>query len=312
LSGRGQKTFRGFAPPRGKQKPEASLFLIIDSQALIYSTKHPTVQNNIAFKIIMPISSNIAVAAETPGQQGHAAALAAQLGLPLVELPADSPSLLLVVTDRRLELRQTGPQAPGPIWVDFTSGKSDYRRRRGGGRKQPLVRAVGAKGKNLPTVLDGTAGLGQDGFVLACQGCRVEMLERHPVMAALLADGLRRAAADPEIGEVVRARLLLTRGDSLEKLARMPPARRPEVVYLDPMYPHRGKSALVKKEMRGLRALVGDDEDSGGLLPTALRVATKRVVVKRPAFAPPLPGPKPDLVFETKNNRFDVYLIKPL
>jgi 16S rRNA (guanine1516-N2)-methyltransferase len=257
----------------------------------------------------MPAISNIAVAAETPLQQAKAAELAKRLKLSLSELATTSYSLLLVVTDRRLELRQTGPTAPGPVWVDFTSGKSDYRRRHGGGRKQTLVRAIGIKGKNLPTILDGTAGLGQDSFVLACQGSRVEMLERNPVMTALLADGLRRAGEDPVIGKVVREQMTLVAGDSLEKLGKFPPDRRPEVVYLDPMFPHRSKSALVKKEMQILRTLVGDDEDSDDLLPVALRVATKRVVVKRPAYAPPLTGPKPDIVFNTKNNRFDVYLI---
>ncbi len=208
-----------------------------------------------------------------------------------------------------MELRQSGAKAPGPVWIDFTGGKTDYRRRRGGGRKQTLVRAIGVKGKKQPTVLDATAGLGQDSFVLACQGCRVEMLERNPVIAALLEDGLRRAADDPDIGKLVREKMVLSRGDSLTELARIPPDHRPQVVYLDPMFPHRSKSALVKKEMQILRALVGDDEDSDHLLTAALRIAQNRVVVKRPAFAPPLKGPKPHLVFKTKNNRFDVYLI---
>lgn len=95
----------------------------------------------------------------------------------------------------------------------------------------------------------------------------------------------------------------------MTELAKIPTARHPAVVYLDPMYPHRSKSALVKKEMRILRILVGDDEDSAKLLTSALQVANKRVVVKRPAYAPPLTGLEPNLVFKTKNNRFDVYLI---
>ena len=260
----------------------------------------------------MPILNNIALAAETPGQQQKAVALAKELALPLANLAATSYSLLLVVTNSRLELRQTGPQAPGPVWVDFTSGKSDYRRRHGGGRTQTLVRAVGVKGGNLPTILDGTAGLGQDSFVLACQGCIVKMMERNPVIASLLEDGLRRAGDDPDIGEIVRGRLALIKGDSLKQMAKIPLHRRPEVLYLDPMLPHRNKSALVKKEMRILRALVGDDKDNDNLLDKALQVATKRVVVKRPAYAPPLIGPEPDMVFKTKNNRFDVYLIKTL
>jgi 16S rRNA (guanine1516-N2)-methyltransferase len=158
--------------------------------------------------------------------------------------------------------------------------------------------------------MDATAGLGRDAFVLACHGCKVMMLERNPVIAALLADGLERAESDPEIGAMVRERMILQRGDSLTELTRLPPELYSEVVYLDPMYPHRGKSALVKKEMRLLRALVGDDEDSGQLLTAALKVAGKRVVVKRPATAPPLPGPKPDLDFKTKSHRFDIYLTK--
>ena len=258
----------------------------------------------------MHTPDNLAVAAATPDQQEKATSLAKQLGLPLATIATTNHLLLLVFNKDRLELRQNGPKAPGPIWIDLTGGKTDYRRRRGGGRKQILVRAIGVKGKFKPTVLDGTAGLGQDSFVLACQGCKVEMIERNPVTASLLKDGLQRAANDPEIGKIVRERMTLIEGDSLEKLAGIIPSQRPDVVYLDPMFPHRNKSALVKKEMQILRALVGDDEDSDKLLNIALEVATKRVVVKRPAFASPLTGPKPDLVFKTKNNRFDVYLIK--
>jgi len=257
----------------------------------------------------MPISDNIAVAAESVELQAKATILARQLGLSLEKLETTSHLLLLVVTNARLELRQTGIGSPGPIWVDFTSGKSDFRRRRGGGRKQTLVRAVGVKGKNPPTVIDGTAGLGQDSFVLACQGCKVEMIERNPAVASLLQDGLRRAVNDPNIGEIVSNRMSLKIDDSLEKLSKLPTNLRPDVVYLDPMFPHRSKSALVKKEMRILRTLVGDDEDSDNLLSEAINIARKRVVVKRPSYAPPLAGPRPNLVFKTKNNRFDVYLI---
>lgn len=257
----------------------------------------------------MPRLKNIAVAAETPGQQKKAALLAEELGIPVSEPSTDSHALLLVVTGDRLELRQSGAKAPGPVWIDFAGGKTDYRRRKGGGRKQTLVRAIGVKGKKLPTILDATAGLGQDSFVLACQGCRVEMMERNPVLAVLLEDGLRRAADDPDIGRIVRERMVLRRGDSLTELAKIPANQGPQVVYLDPMFPHRSKSALVKKEMRILRTLVGDDQDSDQLLTAALRVAQNRVVVKRPAYAPPLNGPKPHLVFKTKNNRFDVYLL---
>lgn len=129
-------------------------------------------------------------------------------------------------------------------------------------------------------------GLGRDAFVLACLGCRVRMFERHPVVAALLEDGLRRAYADPELGPWLATRLTLHHGSSLSALAQLHSA--PDVVYLDPMFPHRQKSALVKKEMRVFQLLVGADEDADGLLAPAL--ALRRVVVKRPDYAPRLAG----------------------
>jgi len=88
-----------------------------------------------------------------------------------------------------------------------------------------------------------------------------------------------------------------------------PEDQRPEVVFLDPMYPHRQKSALVKKEMRLLRQLVGDDEDASDLLVTALARARRRVVVKRPRLAPTLTGPAPGFQIIAPNTRFDVYPI---
>jgi 16S rRNA (guanine1516-N2)-methyltransferase len=87
-------------------------------------------------------------------------------------------------------------------------------------------------------------------------------------------------------------------------------ADRPDVVYLDPMYPHRSKSALVKKEMRYARAIVGDDEEAPALLATALKTAKERVVVKRPRSAKPLAGPKPTVAIESKNTRYDIYVTK--
>ena len=81
-----------------------------------------------------------------------------------------------------------------------------------------------------------------------------------------------------------------------------------DVVYLDPMYPHREKSALVKKEMRVFQTLVGADLDADGLLAPAIALATKRVVVKRPDYAEDLDGVKPHSVIETKKNRFDLYI----
>jgi 16S rRNA (guanine1516-N2)-methyltransferase len=98
--------------------------------------------------------------------------------------------------------------------------------------------------------------------------------------------------------------------DSKEYLRTLPPQHRPDVIYLDPMYPHRDKSALVKKEMRYARALVGEDTDAGELLDIALKTARRRVAVKRPKSAAPLPGPQPAAEIASTNTRYDIYTVK--
>ena len=190
------------------------------------------------------------------------------------------------------------------IHIDFLNGKNAYRRQHGGGRKQMLAKAVGIKSGYLPTVVDATAGLGGDSYVLASLGCSVVMLERSPIIAKLLEDGLRRLKSDP-LGKDLCLELVY--GDTKDYLTNLSLVKHPDVIYLDPMYPHQKKSALAKKEMRILREVVGADEDAAALLEIALCYAKKRVVVKRARLAPELGEIKPNLVFTGQSSRFDVY-----
>lgn len=208
-------------------------------------------------------------------------------------------------TPEHLELRAEGPDAPGPVHVDFLSGKMAHRQRFGGGRRQLIGRAVGIKPKQTFTVLDLTAGLGRDAYVLACLGCDVTMLERSPIIAALLKDGLERANVDSEFSALL---LRLIEGDARHYLASLSEGGRPDIIYLDPMFPTPKKSALVKKDMRLIKSVVGEDDSSTEMLALALKMAKKRVVVKRSRHAPSLEGPKPNLIFEGKSARFDVYV----
>ncbi len=192
--------------------------------------------------------------------------------------------------------------------MDFTAGTLAHRRRFGGGRGQPLARAAGLKKGATPQILDATAGLGRDAFVLASLGCTLHMIERSPISMALLRDGLQRACSDPEIGEMVQNRMRLTFGNACAIMRQLQDSERPDVVYLDPMYPHRNKSAQVKKEMRAFQLVIGQDTDTAELLEAALVCARQRVVVKRPRLAPPLAGPKASMTIESKNTRYDVYL----
>ena len=241
--------------------------------------------------------------------------LAVDLCLPVTTDTANWDMLLVLeaadsAPGYRVMLQQLGAEAPGPIDVDFVGGNAGHRRRAAEGRKQPLARAVGLKHGANPAVIDATGGLGRDAFVLATLGCNVQILERSPIVAALLHNGLERARADAATAPIAE-RITLVNADARHYLHALSDAQRPDVIYLDPMYPHRDKSALVKKEMRVLRALLGDDDDAADLLPAARHAAKKRVVVKRPGRAPWLGDHKPSMSIENENTRFDVYLTTP-
>lgn len=249
-------------------------------------------------------SVKIAVTAEALTLQSNAHKLAKRLGLSVTGVNFQDYDFLLTITEKRLELREVTQQKSKPLYIDFLAGALRHRRKYGGGRSQLIARAVGVKRGEKLSVLDATAGLGHDAFALACLGCRVHMLERSPVIAVLLEDALKRAVQSEDFAAI---EIKLTVTDAISHMQTISPRMRPDVVYLDPMYPKRTKSALVKKEMRILRTIVGDDPDTSELLATALKTAKKRVVVKRPKIAPEIKGPKPDLVFKSKSSRFDVY-----
>ena len=248
--------------------------------------------------------------------------LAQQTGLPFSnthdiedqDLVENYDFVLQVITDPehdyRILLKDLHSKA-SPIDVDFSEGYLAHRRQFGGGRRQPLARAVGIKPGRTLSVIDATAGLARDAFVLACLGCKVTMVERSAVLASLVSDAIRRASTDPTLEAMMKDMFEINIGNSIEFITRHSQTHdRPEidVIYMDPMYPHRQKSALVKKEMRIIRQLVGDDDDSSELLECARTHARARVVVKRPRIAPPVGQQKPSLSIESKNTRYDIYL----
>jgi len=254
-------------------------------------------------------------------------------------LEIGSEQARLIATDKR----------HGPITLDYNAGSIAHRFRSGEGRKQPLARAIGLNRKSPPgLILDATGGYGKDAFVLAALGCPVVLVERSPVLACLLEQALCNARSNPGIQETATVgsidtsaltetlwRMRLIHMDSLalmQSLVSSParPARadtvsphfpdelrlepdsfseRPDVVYLDPMYPATGKSAKVKKDMQALHSLIGPDTDSPSLLEAALGCALQRVVVKRPRRSKPIAGPSPSTEILSPNTRYDVYLV---
>lgn len=208
----------------------------------------------------------------------------------------------LVRTDTHLELKSTNAKLT-PVYVDFLS-PTLTRRCTKGSAKEAIARAVGIKGNYRPSVLDATTGLGKDAFVLASLDCQVHCLERSPVIAALLRDGLERLfKQDPAL----QHSLTLTEIDAMDYLNRPIQTTAYDVIYLDPMFPEKKKNALPKKDMRVFREMLGSDNDAQALLQLALKHAQKRVVVKRPRLAEATCDRKPDIVYMGKSSRFDVY-----
>jgi len=198
--------------------------------------------------------------------------------------------------------------ALGPLRVDFASGALTYRRARGKDRQQGLGRAAGRPVPGeVPTLIDATGGLGTDAFVLAHLGWQVTLLERSPVLVTLLADGVARGRRDAGVSAICQRMRVLHR-EARAFLEGLAPHERPQVVYLDPMYPTDPRSALPGREMQYLRRLLGDTPPDPELLPVACRAARQRVVVKRPATAPPLSAVAPSHAIRMGGTRFDVYL----
>ena len=248
----------------------------------------------------------LALSLEPMGDPVRAASLARELALPLIDDPHRA-ELLLVLGPQGLALRRPNdPALNGELRVDFD--RPAARRRQQSPHRELVVQAARLRrAGESPLVVDATAGLGRDGFLLAAAGFRVVLCERNPVVAALLRDGLARAALLPRTASIA-ARIRLIAADFADALEQL--SERPAVIYLDPMFPPRSKSAKVKQELRLLQLLEGTgggESDAARLLQAALAAGPRKVVVKRPLKGDALPGPAPSHVLRGKAVRFDVY-----
>lgn len=238
----------------------------------------------------------LVVAAE-PGFEEDAASLAAHLNAPLASRPAAANDLVMFAGSRGLALVADGME----LRQDFSRLIPRIRPDRLG--RELVVRAVRIKGGPVPLqVVDATAGLGEDSFLLAAAGAEVLLCENNPVICVLLADALARAAHDPALAPIA-ARMRVREGDGIATLAGLPSA--PDVVYLDPMFPERRKSAAVKKKFQLLHLLETPCANPGELLTAAVAAGPRKVVVKRPLHGPDLAGRAPSHRIMGKAVRFD-------
>lgn len=230
--------------------------------------------------------------------------------LPVRTQPHADDDFQLVVADG-LALQPLRLGKVSPLKVDFVTGALAHRRRFGGGVQQDIAKACGLHQVRDLRILDSTAGLGRDAYILASLGATVHLLERHPIVHALLHDGLYRAtqSTDADV-TAIAARMALHLGSALSLYPDH--ATSAQVVYIDPMFPPRTKSAKVKVDMQSFHALVGADDDGSELLHWALASDVCRVVVKRPRLAPFLAAQEPTHQLVGKANRFDVYALRKL
>lgn len=209
--------------------------------------------------------------------------------------------LSLICTDENIKF--------SPIFVDFNSNKLNYRLKHGGGKKQAIVRAVGLKPNKPLNVIDATAGLGKDAFILASCGAKVFLIERNETIYELLKDGFNRAQNIPNLSPII-SKMKLYKGNAIELIPKLYKQISPDVIYLDPMFPKASNTALPKKELIALRNIVHDDLDENTLFDVAMAHAKLRVVVKRAKLSPFIQDTKPDHCLIGRANRFDIYIKK--
>lgn len=232
-----------------------------------------------------------AIGYESDALEEQAQILATRLGCALDK----EASSCLYVTSDKLSLKIGNFSL---LSADFSA--ATWAKRKAEGKKQGLVRAckpaLGMK------IIDATGGWGRDAAILASFGAEVLIIERNPIIAALLADALDRRSEQDKL--IMNLSLINT--DARSYLSTLTDADLPDVIYIDPMHPVRNKAALVKKDMQALQQLIGADEDALELLRIAIPKAKQQVVVKWPQKIRPLLPPTSSI--EGKTIRFDRYV----
>lgn len=252
------------------------------------------------------MTKSIPIIADTPQLSDKAQQLASELGLPFMATTSNLEGYALMVGEEYLGIRDLSDPKTKPFYVDFLSGKLRHRWQQAGLKREALAKAIGAKPKDQRTIVDATAGLGRDGFILAALGFSVTLLERSPIVFALLRDALQRAA-EHELTHEIAGHIQLHHTDATTWLKQH--SGQVDIIYLDPMFPGRNKSAQVKKDMVILQNLLGKDEDSMQLFNTAIACAGLRVVVKRPRLAQTISEKVPSFTLKGTSSRFDIYMV---
>lgn len=217
-------------------------------------------------------------------------------------------------------LQSSLPAMGGNFFLDYAHGPLGYRLQAKRVMHEPLAKVI-SRGA---FVFDATGGIAKDAIMMALLGCKVWTCEAHPLIASLVQDGLER------VRHLTAYSLLFEQEsfnffavDALTKLSEFyakPLEQRPDIIYLDPMFPAKVKSSSAKKTMQWLQHIHAHTShmypdysvaEPHELLSMGLKLAQKRVVVKRPLHAGPLTlAPEVSFSRRFQSARFDVYVPK--
>jgi len=229
-------------------------------------------------------------------KQNRAKYLAEKLNIDIIREPVED-KMLLCLDDNGLSLLKDGLTIRG----DFE--QMEKRLNPANLMHEMLVKAAKIKEMgNMPTAIDATAGLGEDSILLAAAGYQVKMFERDPIIAALLEDAMIRAEHNPVLAPVIE-RMELVEGDSIE--AMRSGKYTPDIIYLDPMFPARTKSGLIKKKFQLLQQLESPCEEGLMLIEAARASKPKKIIIKRPLKGEYLAGIKPNHSISGRAIRYD-------
>lgn len=176
--------------------------------------------------------------------------------------------------------------------------------------REPLVSCAKRKGGCAGGLaIDATAGLGEDGLLLAATGYDVLLIEHNEQIVSLLKDGIKRGAEHPLLHDAL-SRMQVIHADACDILAQLPEdfmrGRAVDVVYLDPMFPERQKNAAVKKKFQLLHLIEAPNADDEALLHAALHAHPQKIIIKRPPKGPHFAQKKPSYSITHKAVRYDV------
>lgn len=251
---------------------------------------------------------SVQVIATSTAREKEARIFAKEASLPYAKEGLPTCDYLIVFEEKRIGIKLLTHQKTNLFYLDFASSQMTFRTKTATKTNELLAKAVGLRGKQTLTVLDATAGLGRDAWILASLGAKVTLIERSPILALLLKEALS------SVPDSMKERMQLLQANAIDWLHQhLNGSPFPvQVIYLDPMFPERVKSAAVKKEMLILRDLVGEDHDAETLFNTAFACPVSRIVVKRPIHAHCVSNVvAPTFSVTGRANRFDVYIKQP-